>query len=115
MAPKVNEKVQYQALDYDKLYTNALKANLNNEVNDYSNLEKFIQEQVNSSKINKVKINNPPQQYWITKDIIDSIHLRNKLWHQAKTLPQDISAQELRGATGESEKHDQDTKEDILS
>lgn len=93
MAPKVNEKVQYQALDYDKLYTNALKANLNNEVNDYSNLEKFIQEQVNSSKINKVKINNPPQQYWITKDIIDSIHLRNKLWHQAKTLPQDISAQ----------------------
>lgn len=93
LAPKVNEKVQYQALDYDKLYTNALKANLNNEVNDYSNLEKFIQEQVNSSKINKVKINNPPQQYWITKDIIDSIHLRNKLWHQAKTLPQDISAQ----------------------
>ncbi|KAL0851758.1 hypothetical protein ABMA28_000070 [Loxostege sticticalis] len=65
--------------------------NCDTEDCNYNHLEEFIREQVHNSKVNKIKINNPPKNDWINKNIIDMINLRNDLWTQTKMNPLDIN------------------------
>ncbi|XP_045452345.1 uncharacterized protein LOC123661426 [Melitaea cinxia] len=87
LPPQRNKKIDYQALDYKKLYNDALAATYNNETDDYDRLENFISKYIVKNKINKTKILNPPRKDWINKNIIDSINVRNSLWQQVKALP----------------------------
>lgn len=93
LKPQKNKKNQYKAINYEKLYSDALTDSYINEENDYYNLEQFITKHVNNNKIDKTKILNPPQNDWINRTISDSINLRNNLWQQTKSYPKDGNIQ----------------------
>ncbi|CAH2105558.1 unnamed protein product [Euphydryas editha] len=87
LAPQITKKIRYEALNYEDLYVNALKADYCNKTKEYHYLEKFILEHINNNKINKTKFLNVPQKDWINKEIINSIDMRNRLWQETKANP----------------------------
>ncbi|KAH9635671.1 hypothetical protein HF086_001462 [Spodoptera exigua] len=82
---RTNERVQYEALDYNNLLKCISEAQYENDNNLFSTLEDLIKTQISRNKITKTKILNPPQKDWINKNILDSINKRNILLHQRKT------------------------------
>jgi hypothetical protein len=83
--PKI--KMQYEAVNYEKLY-NAMKIdNKTNESNIYEDLEEKLIRNIRLNTIKKHKILNPPQRDWINKEIIEEINSRNILWKKHKQNP----------------------------
>lgn len=93
LVPKPNKIIHYKALDYEKLYNNALKTNYSNCEHDYYYLEDHILKMIDKNKIDKTKFVNLPQNEWVNKSIIDSINLRNSLWQESKLKPEDKQLQ----------------------
>jgi hypothetical protein len=91
MKPQRNNKSHYRALNYDNLYNNGLKECYMNDESDYYYLEQFISKLINGNRTDKTKILNPPQRDWITKDVINAIDARNKLYRLTKGNPADDS------------------------
>lgn len=87
LTPHINKKIPYKALHYENLYNNMQKAIYTNDDNDYYYLERFISEQIENNKIDKLKIINSPQKDWVNKDILNAINVRNNLWQQLKLQP----------------------------
>ncbi|CAH2088042.1 unnamed protein product [Euphydryas editha] len=63
--------------------------NYENDNQDYYCLERFVSEQIEVNKIEKIKYLNRPKEDWINKEITDLINLRNSLWRQIKLNPND--------------------------
>lgn len=91
MKTQKNNKIHYKALDYDNLYKSALKESYTNDRNDFSCFEQYVSELIARNRTDKIKILNPPQTDWITKDIINAIDSRNQLHQATKTNPADDS------------------------
>ncbi|CAH2108999.1 unnamed protein product [Euphydryas editha] len=79
-------QIQYNAIDYTKLYTSFQLISEDNDDHTYASLERKILTCLSNSKIKKIKFLNPPKQDWINRDVIDAINKRNKLW-QLKNRP----------------------------
>ncbi|KAL0852556.1 hypothetical protein ABMA27_016975 [Loxostege sticticalis] len=94
LTPVLNKRVQYAALDYDKLYENSVKS-IDSVEDDYCSLEKHILENIELAKVMKTKVLNPPQKDWINKDILNKINLRNHLWKETKRKPTDENTKKL--------------------
>uniref|UniRef100_A0A2A4JSM7 RH2 domain-containing protein n=1 Tax=Heliothis virescens TaxID=7102 RepID=A0A2A4JSM7_HELVI len=77
--PEPPRKVKYEAINYEKLYSTVEEWKNTNENNLYQLLEEKLLSSINSSKITKTKVLNPPRQDWIKKTIINLINKRNIL------------------------------------
>jgi hypothetical protein len=77
-------KTNYKALDYDRLRKHFY--NLKSTLNDtsYERFEEKLKYSIIDSQVIKRKTLNPPRKDWITKEIIDHIENRNKLWRDYK-------------------------------
>ncbi|XP_045453918.1 uncharacterized protein LOC123663272 [Melitaea cinxia] len=87
-------KIQYEAVNYTSLYSDMSQKNFTNENHVFSNLEKFIQENIKAYKTLKTKIQNLPKDDWITQEVINCINIRNKAWVKFKMNPKDDKLKE---------------------
>nr|XP_034839952.1 uncharacterized protein LOC117996059 [Maniola hyperantus] len=78
------QRVQYTALDYERLLKSCTETKTINKDCDYYYLENYIKAQLAQNKIIKTKILNLPQKDWINKNIIDGINRRNIYWNRLK-------------------------------
>ena len=84
---QINKRIQYKAFNYQQLYSDALTDNYMNDKTITTTSSALLHNiYLNNNKIDKTKIQNLPQNDWINRDILDSISLRNNLWHQTKCL-----------------------------
>lgn len=89
------QKINYQAIDYNKLYTILKNDQRINEDYLYNLLEDKLIASIKNSKTMKTKILNPPKQDWINKTIINEINIRNTLWYDHKRNPKDIDKKQV--------------------
>lgn len=82
------KRVNYEAVNYEKLYENIKNTDYQSNDYNYENLEDYIKRGIRESKVTKTKILNLPQQDWICKDIINKIHERNIIWNQLRQDPE---------------------------
>lgn len=92
--PTPPRRIKYEAIDYEKLYKTVREWNTTNEDDLYQLLEQKLLSSINSSKITKYKILNPPRQDWINRTIINLINKRNILWNMHKKTVNDQLLQE---------------------
>ncbi|KAL0808698.1 hypothetical protein ABMA28_013128 [Loxostege sticticalis] len=79
LVPEEPVKVQYTAIDYNKLSKCIETAQFPDYNNEYNVIEQTLKKAIENSKIIKNKILNPPKNDWINKDIIEAINKRNQL------------------------------------
>ncbi|KAI8429321.1 hypothetical protein MSG28_007816 [Choristoneura fumiferana] len=93
---KVNKKqrVKYEAIDYEALFSLAEKYNFNSKNNNYNELDSSIKNCIVKSTTSKTKILNLPRSDWINKHIINNINYRNELWQSLKKNPNSTKFQE---------------------
>lgn len=82
--PKIKQKIQYEAIDYENLYKSISKATCIGIDDDYKCLEAFVTSHILQNKKQKSKIMNLPKDDWINKEVIKMIDNRNTLWQQLK-------------------------------
>lgn len=82
--PPPKLRMQYEAIDYIKLYKSIEITNFDDTQNNYELLESKIKLCTNESKVTKTKILNSPQKDWIDKNVIAEINRRNVLWTELK-------------------------------
>lgn len=87
--PSSNSKMQYEAIEYTKLYKTMQEIRSNSQPIHYEHLDNLLKECIQKSKIVKTKILNLPQKDWINKDVIQGINTRNDLFRQYKMNPKD--------------------------
>ncbi|CAH2087021.1 unnamed protein product [Euphydryas editha] len=88
------KKVNYQAIDYVKLYKSISELHCDNKEHLYSILEENLIKCINANKTTKTKILYPPKQNWIKRSIMQLINKRNELWYQHKKNPNDTIKKE---------------------
>lgn len=86
---------KYEAIDYNKLYSDANEHGFEELRDDYTILENRIKNYIQKSKIPKKKILNMPQKDWINSSIIQGINRRNSLWAELKKNPENASTKEM--------------------
>ncbi|XP_045776350.1 uncharacterized protein LOC123874859 isoform X2 [Maniola jurtina] len=87
--PEPRLKLEYEAVDYNKLNEIA-GINYNENTNDsYVQFENKLIQTIQQCKVKKTKILNPPKQDWVNKSIINKINQKNILWKQHKSNPED--------------------------
>ena len=85
--PPKKQKMQYEAIDFQKLYKLVETSNFDKNAYDYKTLDECIKTNIFKAKIKKYKILNQPQNEWINRKIITGITERNALWSKLKHDP----------------------------
>lgn len=93
--PAPLRKLQYESINYDKLYKMMKEGQNNNTEFVFNLLEERLLHCIKKTKELKTKIQNPPRQDWINKKITDQINSRNILWKQYKINSKDKIKEEL--------------------
>lgn len=89
------QKKNYKSIDYTALYTSMKESEFIKNNRDYKKLEDHILAQIESHRVNKIKILNLPQEDWINKKITDGIYRRNAIWKQVKKNPKNKEMKKL--------------------
>lgn len=87
--PEPKKRINYEAIDYEKLYKISQTTSTDNNNDDYTKFEEKLLQTVELCRVKKTKIMNPPKQDWINKNILDKINRKNILWHRHKYNPED--------------------------
>lgn len=77
-------RLNYETIDYNKLYITIESRGLENAANSYEELETTLIQCIKRNTISRNKIVNPPREEWVNNEIIIGINLRNYLWVQHK-------------------------------
>lgn len=92
---KPKQRMEYEAVDYKKLYDTFKQLNLEHSINiSYTSFEDKLIKSIQACKVTKVKIINSPKQEWINKEIIKEIDYKNILWEKHKRDPENKLAEE---------------------
>lgn len=75
-------RFNYETINYSKLYATVESHGLENDLNNYEELESRIKQYIKENKVSRTKILNPPQEEWVNHDVITGISQRNHLWKQ---------------------------------
>lgn len=89
--PPQIKRIAYTALNYENLYASVKEQKLEFVDRSFSELEEIIKINIESSKLTKFKIQNPPLKDWINKDILNAISRRNQLWMEHRKDPKNAT------------------------